>query len=731
MRELIRQRPAIVIFVAALAVRLVYLAFWSQPPVQFDARQYVSVAAAAPLAVTHPSLWNDTTARDDISLSRLMNDFIADEQISWFPYEPPSFGQALDWLFFSGPTYPAFLSTVFHITPFQDFWIVRVLQAMLDSLTAVLIWMVMRRLISLRGAWVAAGFWVVYGPAIIKTGELLTETLSVLLTVLMIWFFLRAYDTQRGRWLMAAGAICSLLAMTKASTTLLIVPLIVAWFWANRKGTLGAVRSLVLLAGTWLVVMSPWLLLVNHRLGQITVRDPSYGDANFRQANILETEGYNTDKAPTDFWTYPVWRELRNHPSSYARLYVQKFRRLWWRACDDYRIGFPFGDSGVQWFHRLLVLFAAVGFCVWTRRAGPPVWMAIAIVTYFAGLHTVMHVVSRYNLLAMPFVIGAAVCGVLWVAEEDRHGFVKRLAIILTIVAAAIVLIHVVVPSFWLMVPGVGMSTAVWLYWISAVTIILGAVAACLFLRRASERGRVEIGLIVGGVIAIVFLGWATTREAYAEWSIDLSGPGVRLERVITLPPETTSREIVVANVLIDGFTSRDAEFTAALDVDFVHSTFPESLLVVPESFYGKGNYFPFMRMNGDRLSNIRCWSKNVIGRPLLDSIMADGVVNLSVSIESTSGNRGTLTIFGDLPQESSGVFAGPGQSATSIERYYEGTDPRLWDRIELAPTNSQSRYSSPGQVGHDDLSTCLGRQSGQYRLLLRLLLADGSSLYY
>ena len=40
-------------FVAAVAVRLAFFAMFDQPPVQFDARQYVSAALAAPVDESH------------------------------------------------------------------------------------------------------------------------------------------------------------------------------------------------------------------------------------------------------------------------------------------------------------------------------------------------------------------------------------------------------------------------------------------------------------------------------------------------------------------------------------------------------------------------------------------------------------------------------------------------------------------------------------------------------
>ncbi|HWO56883.1 MAG TPA: glycosyltransferase family 39 protein [bacterium] len=725
------KRPSLAVFAAALLVRLIYFAAVDQPPVQFDARQYVAVAAAAPIAVWNPSLWNDTTARENISFSRVMNDLIDDETVIWAPYDPPTFGQALDWLFFSGPAYPAFLTAIFHLTPAHDFWVVRIAQAILDALTAALIGLVMARLISPLGGAIAAGAWVVYGPAIVKTAELLTETFSIFLVVLLVWLLLRAYDLQSRKWLIAAGAVCSILAMGKASTALLIAPVLAAWLWANRGRALRPRTSVVCLLGSWLIVMLPWLFLVNHRYGRFAVRDPSYGTANFRQANILETEGYNTDMAPVDFWTYPVWRELSNRPMEYARLYLQKFRRLWWRACDDYRIGFPFGPAATQWLHRLIVLLAALGMWLWTRRAGPPVWLALAVIVYFAGLHTMMHVVSRYNLPAMPFVIGAAVTGAFWLVRQEMPGALRRLGIVGGLVLLALLVLAMVRPSFWLMVPGVSAATAAWLYWIVGLLVIIATVGAAIVLcgHRGWERWAYTV--VVGGGVALVFLGWATTREGHAEWAASIEDPQTEISRRIILPADLHLGSVKRAYVLIDANITPGSDFKVVTHVDHVRSAFPESLIISDDSFYGKPHYRNFMRYNGDVPATIRGWSRNLFEGPLLDSILADGQVEVRLGMESEGAPRGALIVYGDLPQENPDHWDLPGLTYSSIERYYEGADPRIWQKLTISSDSTVSVRIENGQSDFDDLSERWGRQPGQYRMILQLLLADERSLYF
>ncbi|MBI3872233.1 MAG: glycosyltransferase family 39 protein, partial [candidate division Zixibacteria bacterium] len=418
-RPILKRRFGWILFAAALLVRLAYLALVPQPPVTFDARKYVAVALAAPLAIANPALWSDSTARAQIDFHLLYEDLIADEDVAWFPYAFPNYDDALNHLYAVGPVYPAFLGAIFRLTPHWDFWVVRVLQAMLDSLTVVLIWIVMSRLISAAGGIMAAGLWTVYGPAIYKCGELITETVSILLGVIILWLLIRAHERHRVGRVIVAGVLTGILTLTKASASALVVLLAVGWILANRRQPKwAAVGALGMLAASALVV-APWFLVIHWRYGVYAIRDPSYSGGNFRQANIVAAEGYNLDLAPDDFWTFPVWREMKAHPSDYLLLYLRKFYRTWVRASDEFRRGFPVGYAGTEAMQHLIVLLAVFGVFLWPTRAGPVAWLPVSFVAYFAGVHTVMHALSRYNLVAMPMLCGAAAIGTFWVLGDN------------------------------------------------------------------------------------------------------------------------------------------------------------------------------------------------------------------------------------------------------------------------------------------------------------------------
>lgn len=719
------------IFAAALAVRLVYFAVVDQPPVQFDARRYVAVGLALPLAMAHPSHFADeeNTARVDFAL--LYQDLIADEDVSWFPYTAPAYPQAVNDVYFTGPVYPSALGAVFRLAPRYDFWVVRILQALLDSLTAALVWGMMRRLAGVAGAWIAGGLWVFYGPAIYKTGELVTETLAIFLGVLVLYTLIRAYDSRRYGWLAVAGVSLGLLVLTKASTAALPLPLLFAWIWACRRRGRLALWGAVTIAATAGMVVAPWVLAVFLRFGVFAVREPTYASGSFRLANTLWSEGYNLDRVGDDFWTYEVWREMRTRPMEYAKLYARKFYRMWSRASDDYRRGYPFGLTPVQWLHRAVVMLAFVGLFFWPKRAGPVAWLAMAFIGYFVVLHLVMHAVSRYNLLAMPMVGGAAAVGLLGLVDPRRPGVLGRGIKLIAVPAVVLGGLWIVRPETWMIWKAIPAPLAAVLYWLAGVALIGGGV--WLWLRAAAPiSGRARgMGPALAAVFIALFLAQAVPVEGYSEWDVRLNHPATRARRVVDFPDrlvlDSTWRVFVYMDVVAEPGTNCNLRF----EMDHLGILIPIDSLVDSTTFYEKEAYRPFLDAYGYRRCDVRSWARLRIPIAVFDSMLIDRSATLTLSGEPVGPDPGAVYLYGGFPVGDSRVWHLPGFDYAAVERLYEGRDPRIWESIPLNFERSRSMLLKGEDVFSDDLSGQWGRQTGEYRLIIGILTADDRWMFF
>jgi len=190
-------KPAIVlgIFLLALTVRLIYLWQIRSSPF-FD----MPVADAG---------WHDSWARSLL-------------QQHW------TYGQ----VFFRAPLYPYFLAAVYALLG-QGYLMARVAQAVLGSLSCLLVYALAGRLFS-RSVALAAGVAAsLYGMLIFFDAELLIVVLIVFLDLMMLWLFIGRDD--RPGWIrpLLAGLVLGL-SITARPNIVLFLPALFFWIWWKR-----------------------------------------------------------------------------------------------------------------------------------------------------------------------------------------------------------------------------------------------------------------------------------------------------------------------------------------------------------------------------------------------------------------------------------------------------------------------------------------------------------------
>ncbi len=154
------------------------------------------------------------------------------------------------------PGYPAFLAAVYLVSSSSVFW-VRVVQAMADVVTCLLIFRVARRLAQPRSALTAAALYAVYLPAVLYSQVLLSETLFTMLLILLV-------DRLTGeggdpRRVLFPGLLIGASAYVKPVMAVFPLALLV---YDLRRGVRAktAVRHGVLLLLVVCLVMSPWIV---------------------------------------------------------------------------------------------------------------------------------------------------------------------------------------------------------------------------------------------------------------------------------------------------------------------------------------------------------------------------------------------------------------------------------------------------------------------------------------
>lgn len=124
--------------------------------------------------------------------------------------------------------YPYFLALIYAIAGRS--WItVGVVQALLDAINAVLIYLIAARMFDRRVGLISGGLAAVYGPFIFFSSALLTPVMINFFLLLTLW--LLALHRHRPRWHIALGAgLCLGLATLGRGNSLLLFPLSLAFF---------------------------------------------------------------------------------------------------------------------------------------------------------------------------------------------------------------------------------------------------------------------------------------------------------------------------------------------------------------------------------------------------------------------------------------------------------------------------------------------------------------------
>lgn len=243
----------LVIFLAAFLLRLIYLIqSQSNPSFEF------------PMV---DELWHLNWAKEIFSVS-----FWGDEA------------------YFRGPLYPYFLAFIYKIAGSSLFW-TRFLQIIIGSFSAVLVFLMGRKLFS-KTIGIIAGFaYAAYGTIIFYETMFLIPVLYIFL-LLLSFYYLICIEGRSKRSLWVQAGICLGLAAIARPNILLLTPLILFWiYFGFRKlsGSRKLIIPLVYLLGVLIPVLS--VTVRNYIVTGETILISSQGGVNLYIGNNPDTEG--------------------------------------------------------------------------------------------------------------------------------------------------------------------------------------------------------------------------------------------------------------------------------------------------------------------------------------------------------------------------------------------------------------------------------------------------------
>jgi hypothetical protein len=263
---------------------------------------------------------------------------------------------------------------------------------------------------------------------------------------------------------------------------------------------------------------------------------------------------------------------------------------------------------------------------------------------------------------------------------------------------------------------------AIWAFWIAGSLIIVAGIVLLgrVVTRRSWSGFLVPFG--VAAVLLLVFLTQVVPREGHADWTVRLDRPGKVARRVITFPGWLNRDSIEAAYVCFDIVADEKKDCDVIMSLDGFTQRLAADSLAISDYFYKKPAYSSFMKAYGHRYCNVPQWVAMPLDSAIIDSILSDHRLTISLSARPSGPDPGALTLHGDLPVRDYQHWVGPSFTLGSVERYYEGGDPRIWAEEPLDFETARSEIVIDGSVRADDLSDRWGRQVGQYRMVISIV---------
>lgn len=365
-----------------------------------------------------------------------------------------------DWLgndvFYQAPLYPYFLGTIYALAG-RDLVVVRLVQALVGSISCVFLGLAARQLWS-RPAGIVAGLMLaLYAPAIFFDGLFQKTVLDVFFVCVSLWLIsLLLTADSRGTWLWLGLAMGGL-ALTRENAMVFIAVLL-AWIGVGRfEGStprprlaaagaflLGlaivlvpvAIRNNVVSGGFYITTaqFGPNFYLGNNPTADGTAQSlrVGRGSAEYERQDATELAEHATGRRLTpgevsQYWIDRAFAYITTQPGNWLKLMARKFALLWnatemldTESQESYadwsvplRVGSIVGHFGV------LVPLGCLGLiATWQERRR--LWVLYAMIAAYSASVLMFFVYARYRFALVPFLVLFAGAGIVWLVELAR-----------------------------------------------------------------------------------------------------------------------------------------------------------------------------------------------------------------------------------------------------------------------------------------------------------------------
>jgi len=332
---------------------------------------------------------------------------------------------------FSDPSYPVYAPpgyAIFIATCLKlfgaDLMPVKIVQCVLDSLSLVVIFVIMKDIFGTQTGLFSAVLMAIYPFSIYLSISVASEPLFTFLLSIFALLACYAIRFQNIYYFCGAGVLLALATLTRATTQYLpIIIFFPVMFISFKKRTKDLLRAYGAFIVAFAIVMSPWALR-NYAVLSDFVPVGTAGGWVFLQGSteIFFTSDaleqwpvyYETLRPPKGLKPSEIDRfnmraglenyqkRLQNDPVSIFSFLATKFLRLWY-AGESGR-----NDAIIILVNLPIYSFALAGLLIAWHRRITLVWVPFTMVTYFVIVHWASLPLFRYLMPVMPYLVGFA-----------------------------------------------------------------------------------------------------------------------------------------------------------------------------------------------------------------------------------------------------------------------------------------------------------------------------------
>ncbi len=194
----------------------------------------------------------------------------------------------------ASPIYPYLMGGCFLLLPdVKALTAIRIIQAVLSTLTVFLLFRISRRAFNRRVALLSAAIAAFYPALVAFSHYLYAETIYLFLLVLLVDIILSGEQKPGVRRAFAAGLIAGIAALTR-SVFLSQLPIILLWFFlARRSGRRWGVRTAAVFLAGMIVTIAPWTVRNTIHYDGFLMIDSNAGNVLYKNLNAIRQENHD------------------------------------------------------------------------------------------------------------------------------------------------------------------------------------------------------------------------------------------------------------------------------------------------------------------------------------------------------------------------------------------------------------------------------------------------------